>query len=65
MERDRYLAAYELRTIAFEHRASQLLDKQRHSAGALDDRRHGFIRQGVACGYLSDHHAHAAHTQPG
>ncbi len=43
MQGRRDLAPGELRAATFEHRPCQLLDKQRHPAGALDHRRDGIV----------------------
>ena len=59
----RDLAPCEPRTAALEHRARQLLDEERHSSSAIDHRRDGLGRQGLARCHLFHHRADVARAQ--
>jgi hypothetical protein len=54
----------EFRVAALEHCARQLLDKQRHPAGAFDYCRDGFVRERNLGGDLRDHRTHVTCGQP-
>lgn len=48
---------------AFKQGACEFFDEQRDAAGALNDRRDGFVREGLLCDDLGDHATDVAGTE--